>query len=236
MVRLCVSIPYEVLEKIIKNERYKGLPPEEALRQFIMDSIEQSEKGGRALIPLTPKKEGETVAGGVPDSFIIQKLDNIHKWTSRTYEILEALLDKVSTLEQEIKNLSAGAAPRPAPKTVEREERGRRRRSAIDFLREQKIMFEADIANRIRNRDAFFERLRRDGAVVLELKYGRIAVDPEYWNEFKKALSELDTSDDAEIERRLGKRGYALLKALSEDGVVYFDATKKKWVFAERIP
>jgi len=236
LVRLCISIPYEVLEKIIKDERYKGLPPEEAVRQFIIDAVTRAEKEGKALIPLTPQKEGEAVAGTVPESFIIQKLDNIHKWTSRTYEILEALLDKVSTLEQEIKNMSAGAPPRPSPKTMEHEERGRRRKSAIDFLKEQKIMFEADIANRIRNRDAFFEKLRRDGAVVLELKYGRVAVDPDYWEEFKSALNELDTSDDAEIEKRLGKKGYALLKALSEDGVVYFDATKRKWVFAEKLP
>lgn len=236
MVRLCISVPYEVLEKIIKDERYKGLPPEEAVRQFIIDAVAQAEKEGKALIPLTPRKEGEGVAVAVPDSFIIQKLDNIHKWTSRTYEILEALLDRVSTLEQEIKSMTAGAPPRPPPKAVEHEERGRRRKSAIDFLREQKIMFEADIADRIRNRDAFFERLRRDGAVVLELKYGRVAIDPDYWKEFRSALNELDTSDDTEIERRLGKKGYALLRALSEDGVVYFDATKRKWVFAEKLP
>ena len=230
-----MSIPYEVLEKIIKDERYKGLPPEEAVRQFIIDSVTQLEKGGKALIPLSPPKEGEGAPAGVPESFVIQKLDNIHKWTSRTYEILEALLDKVSSLEQELKSLTAGTSPRAA-KTVEHEERVRRRKSAIDFLKEQKVMFEADIANRIRNRDAFFERLRRDGAVVLELKYGRIAVDPDYWEEFKSILEELSTSDDAEIEKRLGKRGYALLKALSEDGVVYFDATKRKWVFAEKLP
>lgn len=235
-MRLCVSIPYEVLEKIIKDERYKGLPPEEALRQFIIDIITHAEKEGKALIPLAPRKESEGVTGAVPESYVIEKLDNIHKWTSRTYEILEALLDKVSALEQEIKSISAGAPPRPSPKAVEHEERGKRRKSAIDFLKEQKIMFEADIANRIRNRDAFFERLRRDGAIVLELKYGRVAIDPDYWEEFKSALSELDTSDDAEIEKRLGKKGYALLKALSEDGVVYFDVTRRKWIFAEKLP
>lgn len=236
MVRLCISVPYEILEKIIKEERYKGLPPEEAVRQFIIDAVSQTKKEGRALIPLEPQKEGERVAAAVPESFIIQKIDNIHKWTSKTYEVMEALLERVSSLEQEVKSLSAGVPPKPSPKAVEREERGRRRKSAIDFLRDQRIMFEADIANRIRNRDAFFERLRRDGAVVLTLKYGRVAVDPDYWEEFKSAVNELDTSDDTEIERRIGKKGYALLKALSEDGLVYFDATRRKWVFAEKMP
>ena len=102
---------------------------------------------------------------------------------------------------------------------------------AIDILRDEKVMYEADIAGRIRDRDAFFGRLRKDGAVVVETAKQRIAVDPGFWDEFKKKLEKADTTNDEVLKEQLGEDGLKLLRVLREEGAVYFDGVEGKWKF-----
>lgn len=104
---------------------------------------------------------------------------------------------------------------------------------AIDVLRERKVMYEADIVSRIRNRDVFFEKLRGEGAVVIETVKQRVAVDPVFWDEFKRRLEEVGTAEGEVLEEHLGKEGFKLLRTLRDEGVLYFDGVERKWKFVE---
>ena len=238
MPRLIVNIPYEVLEKVMK--KYPNLPPEEALRSFIIDVV-----SGKVEKPqVTRAVEG--IPQGISKDDIIRlqrtiqdilnpysaKVDMLARRMGDMIEILETLSEKVTALEEEIKKLREMRAEVVPPTPPYAKERGRERvrRSAVEILKEQKVMFESDIASKIKNRDAFFERLKRDGAVVLELLNERVAVDPEFWSEFKDKLKTIRTTNEAEIAKILGREGLALLKALSKSAQAYFDASKKTWV------
>jgi hypothetical protein len=152
------------------------------------------------------------------------------------WEFMKEMNARISRLETMLQappqHYEAVQAQQQRPEVREtRHERGRERRSsAIEILKKQKIMFESDLASKIRNRDAFFERLRKDGALVLTLSDQRIAIDPEYWREFLSVLDELRTNAEKELKEALGPQGYELLMALSKNALAYFDATKKKWV------
>ncbi|MEM4434006.1 MAG: CopG family transcriptional regulator, partial [Thermosphaera sp.] len=89
--------------------------------------------------------------------------------------------------------------------------------------------FESTLPPRIQ-RDAFFSYLEREGAVVLKLSRERIAVDREFWNEFKGRLFQALTSNkDEEIKQVLGEKGYALWRALYDDNLIIFDPKTKAW-------
>jgi len=228
--KVVISVPMDVLEKIVRS--YSGLPPEEAIRQYLIDSLkgitpEIKEIG--AGVTQVSKEDISKLQRSIMDLLnpYTAKLDDLSRRLGTIIEILENLVERVSSLESSLKEVREGYAPRAE---VPHEVKHRERKSALDFLREQKVMFESDITGRIRNRDAFFERLKRGGAVVLELSTERVAVDPDFWEEFKKRLSELTSNLDRDIVRVLGKAGAALLKALMRDAQVYYDATRKRWV------
>ncbi|MCD6428357.1 MAG: hypothetical protein J7L12_01930 [Desulfurococcales archaeon] len=231
MPRIVISIPMDVLEKIVRS--YPGLPPEEAIRQYVLDSLRGGAPEIKEVRPAAPAQISREDISKLQRSIMdllnpyTAKLDDLSRRLGTIVEILENLAERVANLESSIRELREGYAARAE---VPHEVKHRERRSALDFLREQKVMFESEITGRIRNRDAFFERLKRGGAVVLELSTERVAVDPEFWEEFKRKLSELSSSLEKDIVKVLGKEGAALLKALMHDAQVYYDATRKKWV------
>jgi len=250
--RLTVNVPYEVLEKIMKA--YPNLPPEEAIKQYL---IETTLKGREVELPKTRGGGLEAFAAGVkerappvkcatPEDLtklrrsledllnpVTGKIDSLRSQFATVYEAMEKILERLEEISRRIEQAPALTAPKAAA-VARSEESGqapprRRRTSAIEILKEQKVMYESDIASKIKNRDAFFERLKRDGAVVLELIDQRVAVDPEYWREFISRLEEISTNSEPELERALGKRGYQLLKALMRSTLAYFDATERRW-------
>ncbi len=180
--------------------------------------------------------------------------DMINPWTAKIDQIqarLAGIQEKLETLEEKVKELEAReektrerpVGPREATSYQSgpvagfhgerREYRAHgRRRSAIDRLREQGVVFEHDV-QWLRDRDAFFEKLRREGAVILELGGERVAIDPTFWENFKEKLAELPTANEDEIKILLTGQQYELFKRLKEAGLVYFDATKRAWKLTE---
>jgi len=77
-------------------------------------------------------------------------------------------------------------------------------KTAMDILRERKIVIETELS-RIRNRDAFFNKLRSEGAVVLETAKGRIAILSEFWQEFREKLASITTNSEDKIKKILGE-------------------------------
>jgi len=71
------------------------------------------------------------------------------------------------------------------------------------------------------------------GAIIIKLSKERVAVDPDYWREFKEKLNEISTNKEEEIASILGSPGYELWRALYLDNAIYFDPKSKKWRFVE---
>ncbi|RLG86696.1 MAG: hypothetical protein DRO39_02480 [Thermoprotei archaeon] len=151
-------------------------------------------------------------------------------------ETWEELSEKLLELVQ------SGAEHRGAERPGEersREGRGAAGRGsrAMEILARQGILVEDELPPKIRNRDALFKRLGQEGAVVVETARRRVAVHPGLWREFVQRLAEIDTSNEEEVERRLGSEKLSkLFKVLREDAEIYFDATEKKWRFVEQPP
>ncbi|MCC6047442.1 MAG: hypothetical protein LM571_04575 [Desulfurococcaceae archaeon] len=149
------------------------------------------------------------------------KIDELNRRVSQVVEILEGISSRLQNLEEQLRSTVQ------QPKQVEKREP---RKSALDILKEQGVMFESDIASKIKNRDAFFERLKRGGAVVIALAKERVAVDPDFFTRFKDRVAKLSSSSDDILSRELEKSELRLLKALSSSGLAYFDSTRKRWV------
>lgn len=222
--KVVVDLPYSVIEKIIK--KYPGSTVEDAVRQFILDVV-----GGEVQVIQTQQdlSRVQRLLQDMVNPFTA-KVDEVARRLSDVVETLDSLSERVKTLEEEVRSLKVRPEAQVTTQQVKEV-----KKSAIDVLRDQKVMFEKDIASKIRNRDAFFDKLRREGAVVLEAKGQRIAVEPNFWNEFKEKLEGLTTNNESEVRERLGKAGYNLLKTLWEGGVIYYDSVNKKWRFTEEV-
>lgn len=147
-------------------------------------------------------------------------IENLKKQLTDLYEKIETLASRIDRLEQSSKDQASTPTSREQA-----------RKSGIERLREEKVVFESRLPSRIQ-RDRLFSYFERMGAVVLKLSKERIAIDPDYWKEFKnKLLNELSTNRDEDVLSVLGQVGYELWKTLYSDNAIIFDPRTKKWRF-----
>jgi uncharacterized protein YukE len=160
--------------------------------------------------------------------------DSVNAYTGKTDQVLQRLSQVVETLEHVAEALGQQGPATGGKASGSEEASGRGRRSgrdACEVLEREGVVYESDIAGKIKNRDAFFAKLRRAcGAVVLETAKERVAVRPALWEEFRNRLTSLTTSDEGRISKELGEGGFRLFKVLREGGIVYYDSTGKRWV------
>ena len=143
----------------------------------------------------------------------------------RVESLLSEIVERLERIETAINRLGQQG-------TQHTEKRARhekqQRRTGIDILVEQGVLFEKDLKN-IRNTDAFFDYLRRNGAVVVETKSeGRIAISPEYLNSFLDGIREYTTAEEA-LYSLQGKEK-RLFSALVEEGLLVREKTGWKLV------
>lgn len=105
----------------------------------------------------------------------------------------------------------------------------RGRKTAMEILNEQGVSFESEL--KLKNTDAYFNKLEREGAKIIYLESERIAMSPKYYEEFKKKISELNISDPEEVASKLGGKDGKLFKKLVASATVLFNADKKCWEF-----
>lgn len=151
----------------------------------------------------------------------LASLEGLRKQVVELYEKIEELSQKVVNLEDSLK-----------AKQEEKPKETITRRTGIERLREEKVVFESKLPARIQ-RDRLFAYFERMNAIVLKLSKERVAVDPDYWRDFKNKLSELSSSREEDISQVLGSTGYELWKALYRDSLIYYDPKTKKWRFVE---
>ncbi|MEM2024737.1 MAG: CopG family transcriptional regulator [Desulfurococcaceae archaeon] len=136
------------------------------------------------------------------------------------------LYDEVDSIKHRLEAMSSTKG-----RATDRPQQRPSGKSAIERLKDEKVLFESKLPGTIQ-RDRLFSYFERTGAVVLKLSRERIAVDQEFWEEFKdKLTSEVSSNKEEEITQVLGQRGYALWKALYNDNFIIFDPKTKKWRF-----
>jgi len=147
----------------------------------------------------------------------VQLINENRAKIAELYEAIDQLKNSVEDLKKRIEQ----------PVSYKARQTGRK--TGIERLREEKVVFESKLPSYIR-RDQFFNYLEREGAVVLKLSKERIAVEPSFWSEFKKKLfEEINFDDEEKIKKILDNPGYELFRKLRDEALIYFDSKEKKW-------
>ena len=150
------------------------------------------------------------------------KIDELGRRIADLVERIEGLESKCASIEQQLTQLQKVGVEVKGIKE-------RPRKSAIEILKEQKVIFESDLIKKIRNRDMFFNRLERDGAVIIQASGERIAVDPDFWSMFVRKVEDIKLRSEAEVKKRLSKVEYRLFSKLKESALIYYNAVKGSW-------
>ncbi len=171
------------------------------------------------------------------------KIDESARRLAELYEAVQSLATKIDMLSQSgtatqfASHQSTQVGGSTQPSATSRSSGKRQRKSAWDILVEQKVLFESELAKRRDKdtRDRIFSSLRKQGAVVLELKNERVAIEPLFWDEFVNKLSEIRTADEEEVRKILDPLQFTLFQKLRESGLLYFDGINKRWSLTEEI-
>jgi len=105
------------------------------------------------------------------------------------------------------------------------------KKTAIEVLREAKVRCVSDMKS-AKNPEAVIEKMKASGAVVVRTDEDVCAVDPEYWEKFKRVLGEAKTPNDSEVLSRLrDEKMKRLFQLLRKTGALYLDAKSREWVY-----
>ncbi|MEM4850710.1 MAG: CopG family transcriptional regulator [Desulfurococcaceae archaeon] len=220
-----VQVPediYVVLEELAKKEGYLSVPDYVA---SILVNLARSQR----VPPLDElvEKLKTRLERYLQDELNrrISVVEGLRRQVVELYEKLEAVEQRVSALESSLREVEAGRA-RTVVET-------RPRKTAIERLKEEKVLFESILPARVQ-RDRLFAHFERAGIVVLKLNRERVAVDPDFWQVFKhKLLEEVNSNKEEDVLATLGDKGYELWKALYSDNLLIFDSKTRKWRFLQ---
>ncbi len=231
---IIIKVPYEVYLRLFERSRVEGY----SLLSDYVKAIIYRELG----LETTPSRieriekkvsELEERMEGIDVDKIANRLARrihdmvnpisaeITRLQSRIADIIEridGIEDRLGKLEQRVNQF----IEHPPHREVTR-------KRGIDRLREEGVLFESEL-KRLRDRDRFFAYLEREGAKVIEAAGERIAVYPDFWEDFKKKLfEEIDTSNEDIIRKVLTETEYRLFQKLFNSGLIYYDSIDKKW-------
>lgn len=134
------------------------------------------------------------------------------------------LLEKIEELGSKTETKNESVEEKPS-KTVKRE--GGEKKTAIDILNEQGAVYESEL--KLKNADAFFAKLEREGARIIYTEKERIAVSQDFYNRFVEKLKEIKTSDPEEAQSKLDPKEAKLFRKLVSEGTIIFDGESKSW-------
>lgn len=219
---------YALLRAYCDREEYASLP--ECAASLIASALrgEAHAAGGQGASFEAALRRVERAVQDLLNPYTA-KLDEITRRLAEIYEILES----IAAPER-----APAAAQPPTPRTSLQRERGRRGQSAIERLRKEGVFFEED-AGWLRAPEKFFQKLEREGALVLQLHGEHVAVDPDFWRDFVEVLETVEASglDEAVeiISDQLGERAGRLLEKLARAGLAFYDEAAGRWRVSERI-
>jgi len=225
-----VEIPeddYKVLSKIAKSSGYS------LTVDFIKDAILSLAESGEKNI--SKKEITEYISRRIEK--VIQDL--LNPFTQK----IDSLSSRIAELEEMIENIEGGKEEHQKEeyqyeRQPEREVKQQKRRTALEILKEQGIIFSESV-QWLRSPEAYFKKLEAGGAVVLNIDGEKVAMDREYWERFKAKLETIAIREPKEVEDILvsefGENASRLFKKLSKKGLVYYDDDLNFWLVSEEI-
>ncbi len=213
-----ITISEELYEKLREKAVSRGYINVE---DYILEIIKENLKEEVVDIETIVEKIRPRVRRLVEDSLNIA-LKELFELKNRVAELYE----RIERLENELRKLRE-EKPQQLPQTQRR-----RRKTGIEILHDQKVLYESKL-ERLRDRDRFFDYLKRQGAIVLELMGERVAVDPEFWNMFLDKLSSVKTPDPLEVKNYLSPIEYELFRKLRDSQLLIYDSRRRLWRFVE---
>jgi len=152
-------------------------------------------------------------------------LDNLKIHPRETYDdVLKRLLQKNGVGEEE--------SPQGKEESETKKVNDKKvKKTVIDIIKERGFLVESKM--NLRNADAFFSKLNREGAKIIETDNdGRIAIDNNFYEKFWEELNKIEYVDEKKIIEALNKadkRFAEIFKILRSNTVIYFDANERKW-------
>jgi hypothetical protein len=228
--QVILNIPDDIYRAIVdraSKEGYKDLS--EYLLQLVIAVISSREPDLSKYI--------ESIVAKYASRSERKLSDILNAYTSK----IEELGSKVASLHEEIEDLKARIQgieerERERERIAERESSKREERpqakkaTAIEILKQQKVFYESSIYGKIRNRDKFFQKLEKEGAVIINTDKERIAVDKEFWESFNTKLARIREDSEEAIKSILtDRKEQELFEKLKESAILIFDATEKRW-------
>ncbi|MEM4485166.1 MAG: hypothetical protein QXE13_04915 [Sulfolobales archaeon] len=167
------------------------------------------------------------------------KVDELAQRISELRDMIDGLSDRYNDLDNRYNELrrlidsiyQSGRGVQRREKTEAREEP--HKKTAIEVLKDQKIIFESSVVSKIRDRDSFFRRLESDGAKIIKLSSERVAVDPDFWSEFMRKIENIKEDSEEAIRKALSRDEYKLFERLKKDGLIAYSTIERKWILVE---
>jgi len=153
--------------------------------------------------------------------------DRIDELSGRIAE----LESRISAVESQLQELQAIKGQQAVEDSKKRVNLLAKKSSISDIVRERKVELVSEL--NLKNPGKFIERARDEGIVVLEgFSYDgsqdTALIDPEFWEEFKEKIQQLNSQDEGKIAEALGAEGFKLFRFLQRSGMLYY-GTDGKW-------
>ncbi|MBB5253231.1 hypothetical protein [Sulfurisphaera ohwakuensis] len=160
--------------------------------------------------------------------------DLINPFTSQFEDLkkrIAEIVERIDELESKIESkpiTKEERLPQPSQrKSFESTKKEGEKKTAIDILNEQGVVFESEL--KLKNADAYFSKLEREGARIIYTEKERIALSQEFFDKFIDKLKEIKSPDPAEAESKLDPKEAKLFKRLVSEGLIIFDGEAKTW-------
>lgn len=205
---------YEALKALARGEGYLQVSDYAAL--LLRRAMARREAGQQ----IDARELSEAISKRLERTIV----DLINPFTGKIDEISRRISELVDAIESKEE---ARAPQERAP------ERRAQQPSAMGKLKEQGVVFKEEVSW-MKSPERFFEKLKREGAIVVERGDEKIAIDPELWGRFMEEVSKMtakDVEDAAElVNSYLGERAAKLFKKLVRLGIVVYDEDEQSWI------
>ncbi|MEB3757356.1 MAG: hypothetical protein GSR76_00660 [Desulfurococcales archaeon] len=235
----------KVISTVVDEETYKLLKRKAELKGYrlLSDYL-------RFLIErdLSEEEQSSSDILGELEDLLNKKLSRIERTVADLLNPYTGKIDRIITLVTELKeeleqSRETMAQQEPASFTQEarqpseqkkplvsyrKEQTHPPRKTAIERLKEEGAVYESDLGW-LKRPDLFFSKLEREGAIVFEAGEERVAVDPEFLNELKSKLREINIPEAESVEKLLRPQEARLFRLLVDSGRAYFDSVEGGW-------
>ena len=153
-------------------------------------------------VPIPPALEHRIRELEVSVDMVRRRISDIESRLSSVLRDIEEMKEKTPTQAQAPEYRSGQYGSRKTKPTIR------------DVIRSRKVQLLSELT--LRNPDSFIEKAKKEGVVVIEGTKDVAFVDPDYWEEFEKRMSEIPKEPSDPVERKL-------VMFLSSNGIIYWE-------------